>query len=825
MTQSRRQKTLFANDNSIKDAARLTPLAAAIMTALSPAGPALAQEETETLDVIIVTATKRALDLQDVPHSIDVLSAAQIEKLGARDIDATLKALPSVQLTALQPGQNSLVMRGISTGPYQYYTEAQVAVYLDEQPMTFSSQQVGIRNIDMERIENLPGPQGTLFGSSSQTGTIRYITNKPSTDAFLGMVEARYGTTSGGGDSYDFSGVVNIPFSDTFAIRAVGYTSLDGGYVDNVLGSSFSGNYDNSSKVEEDFNEYDVDGGRLHALWNMSDDWSALLTFSAENTTADGVWDSDAYLGDYKVTRFEDEIRTDDWYSASITLEGDLGFADLSFNYSNFDRDIVYEYDNQTYQQSKDYWYYGSLYDTNYYRSVIFNDQIQERDTFELRLVSSGESRLQWMAGGYYEDILDQWFYGNRTPGLVNTTAWYYAQYYAYYYGVASNYYNNYTPNTNIEYPLPVTDVFWSNTLDRSVTQTAFFGELSYDLTNDLTIHGGIRWAEYDRNALQGNAVPLGLPVPPSEGDGTFVDSGNDSDTIYKLGLRYNIDDDIMVYGLFSQGFRVGGFNSQRAAMSGLLPSNFDSDLINNYELGIKSQWADGRVTLNASAFYMEWKDYQDSTTAGGPWWLRGNVNVGDAETTGIELQVDWQATDRLSFAANIFAASNEFKENYCGNFVDGVQQPCPVDGSGNIPVDELDIRAGMPLPNAPDRYYVANANYTFPDVLGGELWLYYDFTYSDKVWSETDDIVENNTDGLAPSWTYHTLSAGLSLPNQWDIEVHIRNLTDESGFSYVWTGEADEAATFGDPRYRKIRAQERPRTIWLSIRKGFGGI
>jgi outer membrane receptor for ferrienterochelin and colicin len=130
---------------------RLTPLAAAVITALSPAGPALAQDE-EVLDVIMVTATKRELDLQDVPHSINVLSDADIARMGARDIDATVKALPSLYLTALQPGQNSLVMRGISTGPYQYYTEAQVAVYIDEQPMTFSSQQVGVRSIDMDRI-------------------------------------------------------------------------------------------------------------------------------------------------------------------------------------------------------------------------------------------------------------------------------------------------------------------------------------------------------------------------------------------------------------------------------------------------------------------------------------------------------------------------------------------------------------------------------------------------------------------------------------------------------------------------------------------------
>ena len=150
MTKSRNHTMAPASDNAFKRKAALTPLAAAVIAALFPAGPALAQEDGAVrLDEIIVTATKRELNLQDVPHSIDVLSAAELKRMGAKDLEATLRALPSVNLTALTPGQNSLVIRGISTGAYEYRTEAQVAVYLDEQPLTFNSQQVGIRNIDL----------------------------------------------------------------------------------------------------------------------------------------------------------------------------------------------------------------------------------------------------------------------------------------------------------------------------------------------------------------------------------------------------------------------------------------------------------------------------------------------------------------------------------------------------------------------------------------------------------------------------------------------------------------------------------------------------
>jgi len=853
---------------TIRKSFALTPLSAAIVSALGTSGSAVAQEEESSMiDEITVTGTKREMNMQDIAQSIDVLTGVDLNRMGAKDIQSTLRALPSVNLTALQPGQNSLTMRGISSGPYNYYTEAQAAVYMDEQPMTFSSQQVGIRNADIERVEMLPGPQGTLFGSSSQTGTLRYITKKPRMNAFAGQAEARWGTTSGGEDSYDINGVLNIPLiDDRLAARLVGYTSHDGGYVDNILGTSLQGDYDNADLVENDFNEYDVDGGRLHLQWDISDKWTALLTVMGENTTADGVWDTDAALGDYKVTRFEDEIRTDDWYSSSFTLTGDLGFAELSFTGAFFDRDIVYEYDNMTYTQWKDRWYGGGLYyeqfyagnpyyynyyniglyNTNYQRSTIFNEQTQTRDTFELRLVSQGDSRLQWMIGAYYEDIVDKWFYGSKIPNLQNTPAWASAQSYAYYYG-APNYYNYYDPelaNPNQPSPLPSTDVGYSEELDRNVSQTAIFGEIGYDITDDLNVHGGMRWAEFDRDILTryffpGGLLPFGdrcgneiqyycnpayFPDQNIDGDGSVRDIGKESDTIYKLGVRYNIDDDRMVYALFSQGFRVGGVNSPRAANSGQIPQDYDSDLLNNYEIGLKSQWADGRVTFNASAFYMEWKDYQDTIFGVGQWWIQGNANVGDAESLGVELQLDWQVTDNLHFAANLFSANPEFTETVCNDTVNGVSTACEFDNNGDFITDPIVLK-GMPLPSSPDMTAHASVQYTIPNVWGGDLWFYYDFAYSSEIWNSLGNIREDDQRGLAPSWTFSNLSAGLSMANQWDVEVHINNLFDQDGYSYVWTGESENAELFNDPRYRQIRAQDRPRTVWLTIRKGFGEI
>jgi len=178
-----------------------------------------------------------------------------------------------------------------------------------------------------------------------------------------------------------------------------------------------------------------------------------------------------------------------------------------------------------------------------------------------------------------------------------------------------------------------------------------------------------------------------------------------------------------------------------------------------------------------------------------------------------------------LTISASGFVADAEFTDNVCNGWVGGVPQPCPLLPGGEPDPDELDIRAGMQLPNSPDAMGTVSISYTIPKVLGGDLWFYYDFSYSSEIWNNTENIVENDRRGVAPSWSYHTFSAGLQLPNQFDIELNVRNVTNETGYSYVGTWESDEAELFGDPRYQRMRAQDRPRTVWLTLRKGFGAL
>ena len=773
----------------------LTPLAAAIASVLH--GEVLAQEP-PTIEEIVVTATKRASNLQDVGQSISALTGDDIARMGLKDMNDYLKATPSVTLANSRPGRNSLVIRGISTGSDEYRTDSSAAIYLDEQPMTTNSQQVDPWQVDIERIEVLPGPQGTLHGSSSQTGALRIITNKPNHDGVSGQVDAGAASTRFGEPSYDFSGHLNVPVADNrLAFRAVGFYSREGGYIDNVAGGDLVGQFDNADVAEDDFNDYTVYGGRVAALWDVSERWSVLATVVGQYSETEGSWSSDPHLGDFKITQFLDEYRDDDWYQLAATITGDLGFAEFSATTASFDRDIAYEWDNTLYEQYNAYAQPGTLYDRRYMVGRQFNDQQQERFSQEVRLTSTTQSRLQWMIGGFYEDVYDYWLYGSKVDGFTDTPAWRAANQYAYYY---SSY-------ANIQYPLPPTDVTYSNEFRRKVKQLAFFGEVTYSLTDDWDVTAGSRWFEYDRDEYDRNQWPQGLPpLDHIAEDGAYASEGKESDVAFKFGTRYHIDDERMVYFIFSQGFRLGGHNSQRAAATGLVPLRYDSDKLNNFEAGLKSTWLDRRLQLNLSAFYMEWQDIQIDNSGGVDdiWWLRGNSNGDTAATKGVELYWAAQITDGFLLEGSLFAADPQFTSDFT-----------------TINGDE--ITDGTIMPVSPRFKTWLAAEYTFYEFMKrGDLWIRYDFSYQGKVYDGLYSAIIEDPDGIYPSWTYSNLQAGIQFYNDWDITLSIWNLFDQRIVNWIDDANNDRAAAFGDPRFRNLPSYEKPRTIGIGISKRF---
>jgi outer membrane receptor protein involved in Fe transport len=780
---------------------RTTPLAAAIFAVLNPVTSIAQEQQQDTrLEEVIVTATRRESNLQEVPQSITVFSTEDIQRQAFQNMQDYIKALPSMNLVNVMPGRNSVIMRGVSTGSAEYRTDSQVAVYLDEQPMTSISQQVDVRMIDIARIESLPGPQGTLFGSSSQSGTLRIITNKPDPSGFSAQVEGVLGTTKGGEESYDLNGWLNIPLiEDKLSMRVVGFTASEGGYVDNVLGMDLAGIGDNADVVEDDWNDYETNGGRLQALWTISDKWEVLGSFIAQNSEAKGTWESDPAVGDYKIVRFFDEYREDDWYQTSLTVTGDLGFAELSLTASDFSRDINYEWDNMMYEQWRTA-YYGSyypLYDTDYSNGSIFNWQGQERYSFEARLTSQGESQLQWMVGAFYEDVYDWWFYGALVPDLPSTDAWTAAQYYAY---LAANYYGY-----DVQYPLSPTDIYYQNTYDKDIKQTAVFGEVTYNLTDNWDITGGIRWFEYDREQFDIYEVPAGLPVYGSwDTGGLQTSEGVANDTVLKFNTRYHLNDDRMMYFTFSEGFRLGGNNSQRAASTGQIPSIYGPDTLTNYEAGLKSEWLNNRVQLNVSLFYMEWDDIQINDRAeNGPWWVTGTVNAGAAETKGAEVNARMFITDGLLLEGSVFVADPEFSSTF-------------VKQDGDV------IEKGMTMPNSPERKYWAALQYTIPavDLVNGDVWFRYDTSYQSETYNSLTNVVQRDPTGIIPSSISANFQVGAALESEWEISLMVRNVWDRKNVSWLSTPLYGEL--FNDLRFNESRSLQKPRTLSLTVRKSF---
>ncbi|MDE0419376.1 MAG: TonB-dependent receptor [Gammaproteobacteria bacterium] len=781
---------------------RLKPLAVAIIAAHSPLA-LVAQEQTEeeesgrTIEEVIVTATKREANMQDVAQSITAFTTDDLERLRARDMKEYIDALPSVALVNSVPGRNSVVFRGVSTGSSEYRTDSMTAVYLDEQPLTTNSQQVDPWLVDIERVEALPGPQGTLFGSSSQSGTLRVITNKPDPSGFGAQIDAGAYSTRGGEPSYDLSGHLNIPLADRFALRVAAFVSHEGGYVDNVLGRDLADTRDNADVVEDDFNEYEVSGGRVAASWELGDRWSVIAGIIAQNSSATGAWESDPNLGDFKVVKFFDEYRDDDWSQHSITIKGDLGAAEFSATTAIFDRDIAYEWDNHVYEQYKDaYWgvYSGyGLYNSEYTFGTIFNDQTQERFSQEVRLTSTGASRFQWMVGAFYEDVDDEWFYGAQNPSLMDTVAWETANYYAYTY---------YAAYDHIDYPLPASDIGYFNHFIRAVKQTAAFGELVYDFSDRLTTTVGLRWFEYDRNEYDQFHFPHGLPpLSALDSNGAYGSSGVEQDTALKLSAQYTLDSDRMVYFLFSQGFRLGGSNSQRAAATGLVPQNYGADILNNYEGGLKSEWFDNRLQLNVSAFYMVWEDIQIDNAGGveDKWWLRGMINGDTARTMGVEVTWDASISDSLRFEGSVFLADPEFNSEF--TLLSGEQ-----------------ITDGTTMPISPEFKYYFAVEYTFWNWRDlGDLWVRYDTSHQSEVYNGLSSAIAEDPEGKQPSWTLSNFQLGIELPDGPQFMLEVYNVWDERTINYLDNGGNFQAAQFGDPRFHNIRSYVAPRSIGLS--------
>lgn len=741
------------------------------------------KESVQGIEKIIVTSRKRVENLQDTPLSITALGATKLDELGVENFDDYALMLPSLSYQSSGPGLSQVYMRGASDGGDGNATGSQpgVAIYLDEQPVTAIGRNLDLHIYDIERVEALAGPQSTLFGASSQSGTIRIITNKPQIDIFEGGFDVSYGTTKSGDPSHSLEGFVNLPVSDNAAIRLVAWTKKDGGYIDNVAGTrtyglfTDGGNFstveeNNDDLVKENFNELTNSGARVALKVNINDNWTATVNYLTQKQETEGVWFQDSEnpsgeVKDLQVQRFFPDAMDDEFSQAALTIEGDLGSASLVYAGSFMDRNVQYFND---YSDYADYFstswiqYYGCEYygtaDADCSSMAIFynDDNKYKRNTHELRLQSTDNDPLQYIVGLYYEDASHDY----RQEWLMNGMAQ----------GADFRQFG-------------VSNLWYLTDQKRADKQSAVFGEVSYAFTDKLTITVGARWFE-NESTLEG-VSGYGLIAPGSPI--INVDSKDDDrDSIFKFNLSYKIDDKKMVYLTWSEGYRPGGINRDE---TDLVARVYKSDFVTNTELGWKTMWLDNNLRWNGAVYHMQWDDMQFTrydSSYGSPVGL--TINASEAKIIGIESDLtylftpDWTVTAAFNFNQAELAADLLVGSNLSPN--------------------------GTGLPNVPDFKGNLTSRYNFAI---GEYDSFAQIVYS-YVGSSTSDIYKYKTSDLSSdlrdvnrSYSIVNLSAGITMEN-WGVNLFVDNLTDERAELSRGGASWDSTVTVNRPRNLGVR-------------------
>jgi outer membrane receptor protein involved in Fe transport len=723
----------------------------------APAAPAAATQ----LDEIVVTATKRSENIQRVPISITALNTEALEQHQVQNFDDYTKLMPSVSYQSFGPGQSQLFFRGISSGGDGLHGGSTPAtgLYLDELPLTTIANNVDLHVYDIERVEALAGPQGTLFGASSLSGTLRIITNKPDPSHFEGGYDLegnKFGDGAAGGTA---EGYVNIPLSDRMAIRLVGFYEHDGGYIDNVPHSrtyalvKHNGRDDptdditinNDDLAKNNFNDVDTYGGRAALRINLDDNWTVTPSLIYQEQKANGAFLYDPAIGDLEVGHFRPDYNKDRWYQAAMTIEGKLGNWDMLYSGGYFGRTV----DN-----ASDYSYYTVFYDFGGYQrfddghgglldpteAYVAHDKYTKQ-SHELRFTSPADARARLVAGGFYQRQTDDSRADYEIRGLTAADA---------------------VPGTQ-------NDIYMSQGLRTDVDYAAF-GELAYDIVPNLTLTGGLRVFRAENSYLGfGGFASAADPSICAPTTATNRPCTNDDEHFgatgetHKVNLTWRITPDKMVYATWSTGYRPGGGNR----VVGILP--YGSDTLTNYEFGWKTSWFDRRLRVNGAAFIEQWHDLQYGIS--GDNGITSIYNAGNARTAGVEGEIDWLVGGGLTLSAS-------------GTYVDAklTTDFCPLDADQNVVFSCPGLAAapkGTELPVMPKFKGNLTARYSF-DVGPYHSFLQGSVMHQGGTRTYLTDF-EADLLGRTDPFTTFDLSVGAARDN-WTFELFVQNVFDSRG-------------------------------------------
>jgi len=775
-------------------------------TMLCTSGAAFAQQSgTRSSDDIVVTASKREQNLQDVPLAITAIGTERLNELQVKEFQDVVKFLPSVTIQSLGPGFSQVYFRGVASGENANHSASlpTVGTYLDEMPITTIQGALDIHAYDLARVEALAGPQGTLYGASSMAGTIKLVTNPPDTSGTYGSVGLELNSVAHGDIGGVADGFINAKLSDRAALRLVGWYRHDGGYIDNIAGSRtyFSSGItqDNAALVENDYNDVDTYGARLALGIELDDDWTLRPTVMGQVQKANGNFAqerSSAVTRDLQIVQYNPEMSKDRWLQAALTIEGKLGNWDLTVTGGHLRRKTVVDSDYSDYAYFYDALYgYGAYFYDNNGDLVSPNQYIHgidryKKSFFEARIASPSDARLRFIGGVFWQ----RQSHNIEQNYIIDDIA------------------------DAITVPGTPSDIWLTKQL-RIDRDYAVFGELSFDITDRLTLTGGGRVYKFDNSLVgffgysdgfgsTGVAGCFAGPVVAGSPCTNLDKRTKDTDFIHKLNLTYKVTDDVLVYGTWSRGFRPGGINRR-----GTLPP-YGPDTLDNYEFGWKSSF--GPLRFNGAVYQEDWDDIQLSFLgANGLTEIR---SAGIARIRGFEFDVGYRAG---GLSLNLGGSYNDatIRRDFCAIAND--QFDCSIDPPGQT--NALLAPAGTRLPVTAKFKGNAVARYDFPVAsLDGHVQL-----AVNHVGKRRSDlrIFENGIVGNFKAYTTADVSIGVK-SDDWSAELFATNLFDSRGVvnSAVQCGESicgdpDGISSTGGVFYDNVI---RPRLIGLKVSKDF---
>jgi len=698
---------------------------------------AQSSEDAIVLEEVIVTATLREVVLTDLPLSVGVLTEDELSNVAAVTMDDIWRMVPSLAVHDAPFGGLWFIIRGLTDTDSFLATESINALYLDDTSLNYVSGLFAapgdVSLLDLQRVEVLRGPQGTLIGANAMGGAVYMISNEPDPSAWDAIVDANLSHTENGGWNYGGNVMLNQPTGENSAVRLAALYQDDDGFVDDIgLG-------------REDINDQERVAARLSWLWNLSDNWELLARIYAEDIQTGGSnysddvgrdWAGITTDSDLQVVLYSPEYRDEEIRIGTLRLQWRNDKAEFYSATSFFDKDLAQDFD-----WSVEQWYlFGLDHPTRAYGNYS-----QEDFTQEVRLSSNGEGRFNWLIGGFYLDqnyTADEYLASEDLP--VD------------FFGI----------------PAGGTAIYIDSRTYSKRTDKALFGEVSWRFSDTLEGVFGLRWFDYERNQRVEGA---GFLIIPSEAQG-----GSDG-VSPKASLSWNISDQTMVYGLVSKGFRPGQFNSPVSTnVCGARPL-IDDDELTNYEMGVKYRSANGHTVINLSVFDIKWDQMQFNAFEFEECTFPILDNVGEASSTGFELDLNWLLTEQVHFQGGVGYNHSRIDSAFVTNTV-------------NIP-------SGTPIPNVPE--WTANLAGTWqfgwqPDLPG---YLRADAQYVDKRTTRFDQSGTFPTYREIDAYVLVNLRLGLST-EKFRTELFLTNVFDEQAdlfcCRYFFDPAVSRPRTFG---------------------------